>query len=129
VGAPYSPNQLWGVVGSVKSPVDPDIQPQSSDEIALGGENEVLPNGRGALQYTKRFQNRVIEDISRDEAQTYFIGNPGYGIAKDFPKATRDYDAVTLTLQKTFADLWLAQVSYTASYLRGNWAGLFRPET
>jgi len=25
-----------------------------------------------------------IEDMSNDEAQTYFIGNPGKGIAADF---------------------------------------------
>jgi hypothetical protein len=128
-GDVYSPNQKWGVVGSDKSPVDPDIQPQSSDEIAVGGEYEVFANARVGLQYTKRYQNRVIEDMSRDEAQTYFIGNPGYGIATDFPKPKRDYDAFTVYFQKTFKDLWLAQVSYTASYLRGNWSGLFRPES
>ncbi|MCK6591285.1 MAG: TonB-dependent receptor, partial [Polyangiaceae bacterium] len=125
----YSPNQIWGVVGSDKSPVDPDIEPQSSDEIAIGGEYEIFANARIGIQYTKRWQNRVIEDMSRDEAQTYFIGNPGYGIATDFPKPTRDYDALTVFFQKTFKDLWLAQASYTLSYLRGNWAGLFRPES
>jgi hypothetical protein len=81
------------------------------------------------LSYTKRWMNYVIEDMSRDEAQTYFLGNPGYGIANDFPKPKRDYDAVTLYLTKVFADDWLAQASYSISYLRGNYAGLFRPET
>src|SRR5262249_22202227 len=47
----------------------------------------------------------------------------------DFPQAKRDYDAFTLYFEKRFADLWLASVSYTISYLRGNWAGLYRPET
>jgi len=128
-GAPFAPNQKWGVVGSDKAPVDPAIEPQSTDEFSLGGEYEIFANARLGLQYTKRYQNRVIEDMSRDEAQTYFIGNPGYGIAGDFPKPKRDYDALTLYFQKTFKDLWLAQVSYTASYLRGNWTGLFRPES
>jgi hypothetical protein len=73
--------------------------------------------------------NYVIEDMSRDEAATYFLGNPGYGIAKDFPKAVRDYDGVTLYFNKTFADQWLANASYTISYLRGNYPGLYRPET
>jgi hypothetical protein len=115
-------------VGSDKTPVDPDITPQSSDELVVGGEYEVIANARVGFQYTKRWQNHVIEDMSRDEAQTYFLGNPGYGIAKDFPKATRDYDALTIYGNKNFSDLWLAQISYTISYLRGNWAGLFRPE-
>jgi hypothetical protein len=71
----------------------------------------------------------VIEDMSRDEATTYFIGNPGSGIAKDFPKGQRDYDGVSLFFTKNFSDKWLAQVSYTLSYLRGNIAGLYRSET
>ena len=41
----------------------------------------------------------------------------------------RNYDAVTVFFSKAFADLWLAQASYTWSHLRGNYAGLFRPET
>ncbi len=36
---------------------------------------------------------------------------------------------MTLSLTKAFANTWLAQASYTASWLRGNYAGLFRPET
>ena len=123
------PNQKWAVVGSDPVPVDPDILPQSSDELVLGGELEVLPNGRIGVSYTKRWMNHVIEDMSRDEGATYFIGNPGHGIAEDFPEGERDYDAVTFYFQKAFADTWLAQASYTVSYLRGNLPGLFRPET
>jgi hypothetical protein len=70
-----------------------------------------------------------MEDMSRDEGSTYFVGNPGYGLASDFPKAKRDYDAGTVHFTKTFADTWLAQASYTLSYLRGNWEGLFRAQT
>jgi hypothetical protein len=67
--------------------------------------------------------------MSRDEAATYFLGNPGHGIAADFPRPVRNYDAATLYFTKVFVDNWLAQASYTLSYLRGNYAGLFRPET
>jgi len=79
--------------------------------------------------YTKRWMNNVIEDMSRDEAQTYFIGNPGSGIAKDFPEAVRNYDALTVYFMKEFSECWLLQGSYTLSWLDGNYAGLFRPET
>ncbi|XXX71598.1 TonB-dependent receptor [Sorangium sp. So ce134] len=125
----YDPNRSWYTLGGGKSPVDPDLSPQSSDEIVIGGEYEIIQNGRIGATYTKRWMNNVIEDMSRDEANTYFIGNPGKGIAKDFPEATRDYDALTLYFEKAFADLWLAQASYTLSYLRGNYPGLFKPET
>jgi hypothetical protein len=73
--------------------------------------------------------NDVVEDMSVDEGLSYFIGNPGKGVGKAFPKAERNYDAGTFYFNKVFSDGWLAQVSYTLSYLRGNWAGLFRPET
>ncbi|WP_437581724.1 TonB-dependent receptor [Sorangium sp. So ce887] len=125
----HDPNRAWYTLGGGKSPVDPDLAPQSSDELVVGGEYEIIANGRIGATYTKRWMNNVIEDMSRDEANTYFIGNPGKGIAKDFPEARRDYDALTLYFQKAFADLWLAQASYTLSYLRGNYPGLFKPET
>ncbi|MFO0761632.1 MAG: TonB-dependent receptor [Byssovorax sp.] len=125
----YNPNQSWQRTGGDKVPVDPDISAQSSDEFVVGGEYEVFADARVGANYTHRYLNRAIEDMSRDEANTYFIGNPGYGAAADFPKAKRDYDAVTVFFQKAFSNNWLAQVSYTASWLRGNYAGLFRPET
>lgn len=127
--ATYNPNQGWQRTGGDKVPVDPDISAQSSDEFVVGGEYEIFADARLGATYTHRYLNRAMEDMSRDEANTYFIGNPGYGAASDFPKAKRDYDAVTVFFQKAFSNNWLAQVSYTASSLRGNYAGLFRPET
>ncbi|WP_437734918.1 TonB-dependent receptor [Sorangium sp. So ce1335] len=126
---PHAPNQKWAVINSDKTPIDPDLEPQSSDEIVIGGEYEIAPKVRIGAEYTKRWQNRIIEDLSRDEARSYFIANPGYGAARDFPKATRDYDAFTVFAEKVFAGGWLAQASYRISYLRGNWSGLFKPET
>ena len=125
----YDPNQYWYATGASKVPVDPNLQPQSQDELVLGGEYEVIQDGRLGVQYTHRYMVDVIEDMSRDEATTYFIGNPGSGIAKDFPKGRRDYDGIAMFFTKSFSDKWLAQVSYTLSYLRGNIAGLYRPET
>jgi hypothetical protein len=128
-GTSFDPNQFWFSTGASKVPVDPNLQPQASDEIVVGGEYEVFPDGRVGAQYTHRYMVNVIEDMSRDEATTYFIGNPGSGIAKDFPSASRDYDGVNIYFTKNFSDKWLAQVSYTLSFLRGNIAGLYRPET
>jgi hypothetical protein len=52
----------------------------------------------------------------------------GREVSITFPKPKRSYDGVTLRLQKNFSQNWLAQASYTVSYLRGNYAGPFRPE-
>jgi len=111
-----------------KEPVDPSLKPQSSDELLFGAEYEVLANIRLGASYTHRSMNSVIEDMSRDDGNTYFLGNPGEGFAKEFPKAERNYDAVSVFLNRTFSDGWLAQASYTWSRLYGNYPGLFRPE-
>jgi outer membrane receptor protein involved in Fe transport len=124
-----SPDGLWTAFGTGHASVDPDLAPESSDELVVGGEYEIFPAARLGLTYTRRWQNRIIEDMSRDDATSFFVGNPGYGIAADFPVARRDYDAVTLYLDRAFRRGFLAQASYTASALRGNWAGLFRAET
>ena len=128
-GGDYDPSGAGLQTGAGKTPVDSQLKPQSSDEIVLGGEYEVISDGRLGVSYTRRYMNAVIEDMSVDEASTYFIGNPGQGIASAFPKAVRDYDAVTAYFTKAFSDGWMGQVSYTYSSLRGNYNGLFRPET
>ncbi|MET0403927.1 MAG: TonB-dependent receptor [Cystobacter sp.] len=110
------------------TPVDPSLTPQSSDEYLVGAEYELFANIRVGANYTHRLMNSVIEDMSRDGGNTYFLGNPGSGFAKEFPKAERNYDAVTVFLTRNFSDGWLAQASYTWSRLYGNYAGLFRPE-
>jgi hypothetical protein len=79
--------------------------------------------------YTKRYLNDVIEDMSRDDGTTFFLGNPGKGYSTDFPEARRNYDAVNVYYNKVFSNQWLAQVSYTWSQLQGNYSGLFRADT
>jgi outer membrane receptor protein involved in Fe transport len=122
----HSPSQKWASFGAGATPVDPSIKPTSSDEIVMGGEYELIKDARAGVSYTRRWLNHWIEDMSRDNLQTFFLGNPGYGIASDFPKAERNYDAVTLYFMKSFSDDWLTSASYTISSLRGNIGGLFK---
>lgn len=128
-GSTNNPSALWARGGASTSAVDPNLSSQSSDELVFGAEYEVLPTTRLGVTFTHRFLNNAIEDMSRDEGNTYFIGNPGFGIARDFPKAVRNYDALTVHVQKAYAADWLFQASYTISRLYGNYSGLFRPET
>ncbi|NTX37995.1 TonB-dependent receptor [Myxococcus sp. CA033] len=132
LGQPESsrnPNRLFTGGKVENEPIDPDINPQSSDEIVVGGEYELIANTRVGASYTHRDMNMVIEDMSRDDGRSYFLGNPGSGFAKEFPKPERNYDNVTVYLNRTFSDGWLAQANYTWSRLYGNYPGLFRPET
>jgi outer membrane receptor protein involved in Fe transport len=123
------PNSFWLPIRGDNTAVDPDLKPQSSDEFVLGGEYQVMADTRVGATYTRRRMNSIIEDMSNDEATSFFLGNPGEGIASAFPRAVRDYDAVTLFLDKRFSMKWLGQVSYTWSRSRGNYTGLFRPES
>lgn len=129
IGSPTSPDRKYSIVGAGKTPIDPDLKPQFSDEVVFGAEYDLLKFGRVGSSYTHREVGRVIEDVSRDEAQTYFITNPGQGATSDFPKPQRIYNAFTVFYQKAFGGGWEGQFSYTLSFLKGNYAGLFRPET
>jgi Carboxypeptidase regulatory-like domain/TonB dependent receptor-like, beta-barrel len=129
LGDEREPTRKWySIGGALPTAVDENVKSPANDEVVVGGEYEVLPNARAGVSYTYRNLVRTIEDMSNTDGQTYFIGNPGEGIANTFPKAKRTYHAVTASFAKTFADLWLAQFSYTWSRLTGNYDGLFRPE-
>src|SRR4029453_3486373 len=89
------PAQFWRNVGADTTAVDPNVKPSSNDEILAGAEYEVLPNARLGLSYTYRNLVQAIEDMSADDGNTYFIGNPGSGIGGASPKAKRKNNAVT----------------------------------
>ncbi|SET20945.1 Carboxypeptidase regulatory-like domain-containing protein [Myxococcus fulvus] len=124
-----NPNRLYTGGKVENEPIDPDIKPQSSNELVVGAEYELIANTRVGASYTHRNMSMVIEDMSRDDGASYFLGNPGSGFAKEFPKPERNYDNVTVYLNRTFSDGWLAAANYTWSRLNGNYPGLFRPET
>ena len=123
------PNQNWAYQSTGRLAVDPDLKPQSTNELTAGAEYEIIRNGRLSVTYIRRWMRSIVEDMSRDEGATFFLGNPGSGIASDFPEAERTFDAGILAFTKTFSDRWLAQASYTLSQLKGNWEGLFRAQT
>ena len=114
----------YGFPGTTVSRVDPDLRPQNSDEILAGAEYEIFRDARLAASYTRRWMDYVIEDVSFDESATYLIANPGYGLAKTFPKAVRNYNAVTAEFSKAFSSGWQTQASYTWMTLTGNYEGL-----
>jgi hypothetical protein len=126
---PAEVDQYWTQTGGASTPVDPNLKGQSTTEVVAGGEYELITDLRVGATYTHREINRIVEDLSNDGGNTYFLANPGFGLAAAFPKAQRDYDAGTLYVSKTFSQKWLLTGSYTLSRLYGNYSGLFRPET
>lgn len=132
--APLNTDPLAPSPGSVRVSdgrlmVDPDLKPMAKGELTAGLEYEVLTGLRVGLVGTHHWLMNAVETVSIDDGATWFVGNPGAGLAKSLPKAERKYFAATLYGSRAFSNGWLVQGSYTLSSLSGNYAGLFRPET
>jgi Carboxypeptidase regulatory-like domain/TonB dependent receptor len=127
VSSGVGPNQYWATIGADKELIDPNIGPQKTDEFQVGAEYEIFPNARLGVNYTHRGLSRLIEDFSNNAAASYVLGNPGIGVASNFPLPSRIYNGYTVSLTKSFADHWQAQASYTYITLNGNVDGLFTP--
>jgi hypothetical protein len=123
----FGPNQSWGAQAADKAFIDPNIGPQTTDEFQAGAEYEIFPNARLGVNYTHRGLSQVIEDFSNNAAANYVLGNPGQGVASNFPTPARIYNAYTVSLTKAYANHWQAQVSYTFITLNGNIDGLYTP--
>ncbi len=157
-GSAASPNYLSGL-GTTAATVHPDLQGVYIDQFGGQLEYELFSDLSVGFEYNGRRQGQTIEDMSSDDGENYYIGNPGYGsdftvnagtddevtyspknvltvdpatgrdLVISFPKPERSYDGFTVFARKNFSKGWLASVAYTYSYLRGNLAGPFRTET
>ncbi|ACG71523.1 conserved hypothetical protein [Anaeromyxobacter sp. K] len=145
---------LFRTSGTSASPVSPDISQAYVDQFGGQIEYEVLSDLSVGLEYAGRRQGDIIEDMSPNDGEGYYIGNPTKGgefVGSDgvtynpsaptatdtatgrlmvipFPKPERSYDGVTVSVRKNFSRGWQASASYTYSVLRGNYAGPYRPE-
>jgi outer membrane receptor protein involved in Fe transport len=116
--------------------VSSDIQPMYTEEALIGFEYGVTDNVSIGVKYTERSIEDVIEDISVDGGNTYFITNPGGTVTVNpvtgaelaepaiFPRPSRDYEALELTLNKRFGNDWQLYASYVNSENSGNYTGL-----
>ncbi|MBP6875536.1 MAG: TonB-dependent receptor [Candidatus Eisenbacteria bacterium] len=121
------------VFGSEPTRIDPDSKLSYVDEIVVGAEREVIPFVSVGLSYMHRELGRTLEDVQlqpysailngETDFGEYVITNPGPLL---FPQPQRDYDAVTLKVEKRFHDDWQLLASYTWSRLWGNYEGYFR---
>ncbi len=134
-------DQTVGTVnlGSEPTPIDPDLKPQTVNEVTAGVEYEVARDLALGFRGIYRAQGSVIEDGSFDDGGTYFIFNPGesqtdrlaqqpppIGVGEGFGRARRYYRAVEFTATKRFSNNYQFIASYVYSSLIGNYEGLFR---
>jgi hypothetical protein len=126
---PLTVSPRFARVGNGRTLVDPGLQPFTKDEVSAGAEYEIIPDLRLGASFTHNFLINIVEDLSNDEANTYFIGNPNQRIGSAFPKPIRNYYGATAVATKNFSDGWSLQASYTWSSLYGNYSGAVQTDT
>jgi hypothetical protein len=116
-------------LSTTKVPVDRNLKAPAKDEFSAGFDWEFISDYAIGADFTYNYIVRALEDMSRDDGSTYFIGNPSLGIAKDFPKPERVYKALSLRLDKKMSKHWMAHANYTLTSLTGNYGGLLKEST
>jgi len=141
LGLPNNTGNLWYLLRSGGgTAADPNLGGQYMEEWVVGTEYEVMTNMAVGFKGIYRRLGRVIEDISVDGGNSYFITNPGgwyyenpvTGIPLDepayFPKPSRIYRGLELSMNKRFSDNWQLYASLLWSMNKGNYGGLFRAD-
>jgi outer membrane receptor protein involved in Fe transport len=125
-----------GNLGSASTPIDPDLKPQTVNEVTAGLEYEIVKDLALGFRGIYRAQGSVIEDGSFDDGNNYFLFNPGESLTERlacanpaigcFGRARRYYRALEFTATKRFTNNYQFIASYVYSSLIGNYEGLFR---
>ena len=119
------------------TPPDPDLEPQTVNEVATGIEYEGLNDLILGVRGVYRAQGSVIEDGSFDEGNTFFLFNPGESATERiacatpfgcFGHARRYYRALEVTATKRFKTNYQFIASYVYSSSTGNYEGFYRSE-
>jgi hypothetical protein len=115
--------------------IDPHIKPFQQREITFTFQRQLSRNYLFSSRYTRKQVLHAIEDAGFPNSagsEYYIIGNPGEGLYKEqadmfgtlAPKPQRQYDALELRLDRTYANNYYFNVNYTFSRLYGNYGGL-----
>jgi len=127
--------------GAAGDAVDPKLKGQYADEYQGGIQYQAYRDVSVGVDYVHKSLGRVIEDMSVDDGNTYFLSNPGVPGAAGYsgttasgltvlePPPRRVYDGVTFSVNKNFSENYLVAASYTYSQFRGNYPGLFNGAT
>ncbi len=135
--------------------VQPGTKLPFEDEYVLGYEQQVRPDLAIEVRGIFRYQGRVLEDTQFNTVEAtqnfyygtaygypfdpftgfgsapfgeYVLANPAQNTPKSagFPPPKRDYKALEISINKTFANNWAMSLNYRYSQLKGNYEGLFR---
>jgi hypothetical protein len=100
-----------------------DLRGQYYDEITLGYETELASGLKAGARLIYRNLGEAVNTGFTPAGQVY--GNPGSPPMEIFPKATREYRAMELSLENNDPAGLSFQASYVLSRNYGNYEGLF----
>ena len=123
--------------------VDPEMKPMAQSEVTFGVEKKLREDLSLSVRGVWRNLLRTIDDVgvfvpnaSGGFDEIYYITNPGYGYSLNMadgglmrddlwgtPKATRDYKALNISLEKRMSNHWMGGLNLTLSRLWGNYTG------
>jgi len=105
------------------------LEGQHYDELTLGYERQIGQGLKLGARGVYRSLRRAIEDANVDqEEDTWILGNPGFGPLDMYPAASREYQALEITAEKTIGRGLMLVGSYVLSRTRGNYGGLFEAD-
>ncbi len=145
-----TPNHLT-IAGLHPATIAPNVDSTYSDEFVGGFEWEAAPRLNVGVRYVHRKIPVVMEDFAPSSVILYTYGIPpsieyiidnittqtpttnpaDFGLPFEqarFEDPTHKYQAVEVTLNKTFSDNWSMIASYRWSDLTGNFEGFFRSD-
>ena len=128
---PHDPrfdNSGGTTINYAKTNIHPEVEGLSSqyyDEFSLGYQQSIFSDYRITIQGIYRILRRAIDDVLNDDGQTSTFGNPGYGLLSDYPKATREYKALAITIDRIIGQNFNFIASYVLSRNYGNYSGLY----
>ncbi len=120
----------------------PDMKPYQKNEFSFGLEKKLKEDLSISVKFLHNNIVNAIEDIGIqfEDGEHYFNGNPGSQWIQDIfdeqaalgvipvgakaSKPVRKYSSFTVNVDKRFSNNWMGGVSYTMSWLYGNFAGL-----
>jgi hypothetical protein len=107
------------VVGAGAADVPDRLRAAYDDQVAVSVDRAVTDRLWVSAGYQHRRAGRVIEDV--DRGAFLALANP--------PEAQRDYRALHVVARADATRRFALWVTYTRSWLRGNYSGLFHPST
>ena len=109
-------------------PETPDLRGNWFDEYSLGYELQFSERHRGGIRALYRALGDTVEDAESKEGGTWISGNPGRGELSHYPRPSRVYEALELTVQGRPTDRSGYFASYVYSENRGNHPGLYNTD-